>query len=189
MAHPRTRRWPASAGLLALLAVSADVASAQSCSSATTCTVALTGTTGSTLVVGRFTALTVSPSGTFSLRSGSALSQADYTAGFSNSAPVTVTAWSNTAFTATFTAGAVTPAAKGIGAFSWARNASAACPSATAYTPLTNAATPVFASGTTAATPNAGLTTFLCLRTALSWTGDLSGTTISVPLGFTIASP
>jgi hypothetical protein len=102
---------------------------------------------------------------------------------------VTVTAWSNNPFTATFTAGAVTPAAKGIGAFSWARNASAACPSATAYTTLTNAATPVFASGTTAATPNAGLTTFLCLRTALTWTGDLSGTTISVPFSFTIGSP
>ena len=187
MALPRFAAKLAVVSLLSSLTWVAAPLRAQTCAVSVSC--APTGTTSSTLVVGRFTALTVTPSGTFSLRNGSALSQAQYAAGFANSEPVAVTAWSNAAFTATFTTGAVTPTAKGIGAFSWARNGSVACPSASGYTTLTNAATPVFASGTTTATPNAGLTTYLCLRTALSWTGDLSGTSISVPLSFTIGSP
>jgi hypothetical protein len=181
--------------LVASLALPAAALRAQNCQSSTSCSFSLTGTTGSSLTVGRFTALAVSPSGTFSLRTGSAVSAADYNrngagnTGYVDSAPITVTAWSNAAWSVTFTAGAPSPVSKPIGAFSWARSAAAACPSAAAYATLTNAATPAFGTGTGAATPNAGQTVYLCVRTSLAWAADVSGTGISLPLSFTIASP
>lgn len=139
----------------------------------------------STLSVGKFTSLTVSTT-SLALNAGFAGVRAtDYAAGSINSAVLTIRSWSNTAnWNVT-----ITPTATGkpLGDFSWARTASCA---AGTFTTLGAGSVSLFAAAQTTPSPNAGVATQICVRTALSWTGDpASGGAISLPLRFTVAAP
>lgn len=184
------RRVAAALGLLALgLAARPAAARAQwSCPSVATAAQTCTFTPSVAMTVDNFSTVRITglTGSTLPLRTRT-LSGTDYVAGYIDAAAVTVRVWANRSWTATFTASAPTGTpTKSVNQFSWVRAAS--CP-ATGHTALAaGIANAIFASGTGAATPNAGSPQVLCFRTALSWTGDTPGT-VTLPLSFTVSAP
>ena len=193
---PATRTLPAVLAALAafaafaVLAVLPARAAAQCTTGTSTCGVA--SLPSITETVPKLSSLDVS---TASLAlAASTVGGSQYLAGYVDGAALAVTAYANTAWSVTFAAGASSfgysgsyaNPSKAVGDLTWARGTS--CPAAVAYTAVTTSGAAVYASGTSAATPQAGVSQTLCYRTALGWATTVPGT-YTVQLTFTITAP
>lgn len=159
-----------------------------SCSvSAGSCTVA-PSSNSATLTVGRFTHLQVANTSLALNGTVANVRASDYVTGFVNSSPVSMTVWSTAAWA--IKVSGTSNSAKLIGSYSFAGNTANVCPATAAYLAMSGTATTATGFvGTTTSTPNSGVTGYLCVRTALSWTLDPASAAIAPSVFVTVSSP
>ena len=174
------------------LAACARALPAQCTANTTTCRV-VTLAGSSAMTVPKLTSLSL---GTGSLTlAATRLSAAQYAAGMVDGGALVVTARANAPWSVTFApttatfayAGTLTNPNKPASQLQWARGASCPAPAAS-YAATALGGNAVFAAGTGAATPAAGVSQQLCFRTALGWTADVPGT-YTLQLTVTMTAP